>query len=237
MGKRWVPLESNPEVINEFTQKLGLDTSKYSFCDVFGLDPELLAMIPQPCLALVLLFPITEATEAAKDKQEKELQGRDLKQPAGLFYMKQTIGNACGTIGVLHALGNHQQQLKFGEGSFLTTFMQDTAAMSPAERGAFLENPPSGGPDIDSAHAEAAQGGSTATPPAEANTNLHFVCLTYSDNRLFELDGRKQTPIDHGATSADSFLSDAARVVQEFIAASDSHNFNVIALTATPGGG
>lgn len=39
MGKRWVPLESNPEVINDFTQKLGLDTSKHSFCDVFGLDP------------------------------------------------------------------------------------------------------------------------------------------------------------------------------------------------------
>ena len=39
MGKRWVPLESNPEVLNDFSRKLGLDTAKLSFCDVFGLDP------------------------------------------------------------------------------------------------------------------------------------------------------------------------------------------------------
>ena len=27
-----------------------------------------------------------------------------------IFYMKQTISNACGTIGVLHAIGNNQQR-------------------------------------------------------------------------------------------------------------------------------
>ena len=38
MGKKWLPLESNPEVLNDFVSKLGFDTTKYSFCDVFGLD-------------------------------------------------------------------------------------------------------------------------------------------------------------------------------------------------------
>ena len=38
MGKRWLPLESNPDVLNDFVQKLGFDISKYAFCDVFGLD-------------------------------------------------------------------------------------------------------------------------------------------------------------------------------------------------------
>ena len=39
MGKKWLPLESNPDVLNDFSKKLGLDTSQYSFHDVYGLDP------------------------------------------------------------------------------------------------------------------------------------------------------------------------------------------------------
>ena len=36
--KKWVPLESNPDVLNEYAAKLGADLSQYQFCDVFGLD-------------------------------------------------------------------------------------------------------------------------------------------------------------------------------------------------------
>lgn len=39
MGKRWLPLESNPEVLNDFAAKLGMAVDKFKFCDVFGLDP------------------------------------------------------------------------------------------------------------------------------------------------------------------------------------------------------
>lgn len=38
MGKKWIPLEANPDVLNEYTSNLGLDTSKMSFCDVYSLD-------------------------------------------------------------------------------------------------------------------------------------------------------------------------------------------------------
>lgn len=38
MEKKWLPLESNPDVLNDFTSSLGLDVSKYSFHDVYGLD-------------------------------------------------------------------------------------------------------------------------------------------------------------------------------------------------------
>ena len=39
---RWVPLESNPEVFDAWTQSIGLDLTRYSFQDVYGLDPDLL---------------------------------------------------------------------------------------------------------------------------------------------------------------------------------------------------
>jgi ubiquitin carboxyl-terminal hydrolase L3 len=38
MGKKWLPLESNPEVISEFASRIGLDTSECGFYDVYGLD-------------------------------------------------------------------------------------------------------------------------------------------------------------------------------------------------------
>jgi hypothetical protein len=37
MGKRWVPLESDPEVLNKFAETIGAP-SDYKFCDVFGMD-------------------------------------------------------------------------------------------------------------------------------------------------------------------------------------------------------
>jgi hypothetical protein len=39
------------------------------------------------------------------------------KPPQGLYYMKQTIGNACGTIAMLHSFGNSLETVKLGEGA------------------------------------------------------------------------------------------------------------------------
>lgn len=36
--KKWLPLESNPEVMTEFASRIGIDSSQYAFHDVFGLD-------------------------------------------------------------------------------------------------------------------------------------------------------------------------------------------------------
>ena len=68
MGKRWLPLESNPEVLNAYIRALGASTQRYEFCDLFGLDDELLAMVPQPVLALLLLFPCAGGSAKAGDK-------------------------------------------------------------------------------------------------------------------------------------------------------------------------
>lgn len=79
----------------------------------------------------------------------------------------------------------------------------------------------------------AAQEGSTAPPRPEDEVNLHFVALVQKHGKLWELDGRKSFPIDHGPSSPDSVLSDAAKVAKQFIAQTDSLSFNLIALAST----
>jgi hypothetical protein len=36
--KSWIPIESNPDVLSSFARKLGVDSSSYTFHDIFGLD-------------------------------------------------------------------------------------------------------------------------------------------------------------------------------------------------------
>jgi ubiquitin carboxyl-terminal hydrolase L3 len=232
-GRSWLPLESNPEVLTEFAHKIGLDTTKHVFHDVFGLDEELLAMVPQPVLAVLLLFPITRESEDASHAADAELSAKaPVEPPSQPYYMKQTIGNACGTIAMLHAFGNNQDALQLESGSFLQQFFQSTANMSPAERGRFLEHPPGDAPDIEDAHQAAGMEGSTAPPAPETDVDLHFIAFVEHNGQLYELDGRRRFPINHGPTTRDTLLADTAKVAQEFMARTNSLNFNLIALAA-----
>ncbi|KAH7725012.1 ubiquitin carboxyl-terminal hydrolase [Aphelenchoides avenae] len=52
---QWLPLESNPDAMNKFLEKIGI--RGVSCTDVYGFDDELLEFIPKPHLALVLCFP------------------------------------------------------------------------------------------------------------------------------------------------------------------------------------
>lgn len=44
--QRWPALESNPDVLTNFLIGVGAP-AKYSFVDVYGLDDEILGMVPQ----------------------------------------------------------------------------------------------------------------------------------------------------------------------------------------------
>ncbi|XP_062219810.1 ubiquitin carboxyl-terminal hydrolase 3-like isoform X2 [Phragmites australis] len=225
MGKRWTPLEANPDVMNQFMWGLGVPEGGAQFCDVYGLDDELLAMVPQPVLAVLFLYPLTSLDEKEEPGASgtSTAGGKDLNKK--VYFTKQTVGNACGTVGVIHAVGNATSQIKLVEGSYFEKFYKQTADMDPVQRAAFLEEDD----EMEDAHSVAASAGDTY---ANVDVNEHFICFSCVDGILYELDGRKSQPISHGPSSPDTLLQDAAKVIKARIAENpNSMNFNVMALS------
>jgi hypothetical protein len=106
--KRWLPLESNPDVMNKYMHKLGLPKS-HCFHDVLSFEDWALAMVPRPVVGVLLLFPISKAYSEFKQEQEAELEKQREEHEItekGLFFTKQYVSNACGTIGLVHAVVN-----------------------------------------------------------------------------------------------------------------------------------
>ena len=85
---RWLPIESNPDVLNSFLKKLGVPSS-WEINDVYGLDPELLLMLPQPVLALMLLFPITDKYQQFARGLEDSMKGVAVSDKASSYWLIQ----------------------------------------------------------------------------------------------------------------------------------------------------
>ena len=168
--------------------------SSYSFHDVFGMDVELLAMVPQPVIALLLLFPCSAAQSEHKDAQQEQQEASGFVANPKSFFLKQTIGNACGTIGLIHAIANNLDVIELGPG-FLKEFIDSCKELSPEDRGEKLEE----NKGITEEHESAAREGQTEADSEDENVNLHFICFTNVEQRLYEFDGTKAGPVDHGA--------------------------------------
>ncbi|KAJ8774396.1 hypothetical protein K2173_012470 [Erythroxylum novogranatense] len=220
-SKRWLPLEANPDVMNQFLWGLGLPKTEAECNDVYGLDEELLQLVPKPVLAVLLVYPYNKEREAERIQQDNVMMEPNRK----VYFMKQTVGNACGTIGLLHGVGNMTSNIKLSEGSFLDRFFKATASMDPFQRAVFLENDR----EMEVAHSIAATAGETE---ALDWVDEHYICFTCVDGELFELDGEKSGPISHGPTSPGSLLQDAAKVFAGIIQQNPhSLNFNVMAIS------
>uniref|UniRef100_A0A6B2EJF4 Ubiquitin carboxyl-terminal hydrolase n=1 Tax=Phlebotomus kandelakii TaxID=1109342 RepID=A0A6B2EJF4_9DIPT len=223
-----VPLESNPDVLNKYIYTLGV-SNKWNIVDIFGLEPEMLEWVPQPVRAVILLFPCSDAYEAHRAKENIELKANPPTYPSDLFYMRQTIPNACGTIALVHSIANNVD-VDLEEGGVLTKYLKDTRDMTPEERGRILEE----NKEFIGTHQDVAQEGQTEAPNPDEKIIHHFVAFVNKDGELFELDGRKEFPVKHGPTSDATLLQDAAKVCKVFMQRDPEEvRFNVIALTAT----
>lgn len=227
--KRWMPLESNPKVLSKYLKKLGFD-SRFAVHELLSLEPWALEMVPKPAQAVFLLFPIGKETEAAR-KAEAEAPA-EMQPPENVIHMKQLVGNACGTIAVVHVMGNlcREGVATAEPSSWLEKFLCSYEnGMTSEDVGTLLEEDTA----IEAAH-EDAERESEASRHHASNANLHFISFVNVQGMVLELDGRREAPVARGriADHGGDFLEAAVAAIQKHYmnVSPDALRFNMIAL-------
>ena len=195
------PLSNDPQSLTEYTQTLGVDASTFEYAEVFSLDPEMLAFLPPNPRSLIFLFPVGERDGYLEQRHQNDPPNAG-PEP---YFMKQFLGNACGTIAVIHSILNNLDKFKVKEGSWLSNFYNKVKDMTPDERGSYLQNDKS----VQQIHEEAAT--EDTTPMREEDDGNHFIAFIPFNGQLWELDGRKPQPICHGTLT--NFLQQVTGII------------------------
>lgn len=188
--------------------------------------------VPQPIFALLMVFPVTEASEAHRLEEAAALAAAPSPHAFTGYFMTQTIPNACGTIGLVHAVANTSALLggrvPLADACWLHTFLSRALALTPDERCAALEADTA----AEAEHAAVVSEGQSAVVD---DTHQHFAVFVERGGVLWELDGRKGGPVPHGPTAAATLLRDAVAVVKGFMARDpDELRFTLIAMCEAP---
>jgi len=181
--------------MNKLASELGA-SSKLEFHDVWSLDdPQLLSLIPRPALALLVIIPRTPAWVEDRQTESRTQQDYDGCGPGEpVIWFKQTIGNACGSIGALHCLMNGPVADLIPPNSTLERLRDAAIPLKREERAAMLHNDA----EFDAAHQACIYDGDTL--PIDAHhMGQHFVAFVIAHGHLWELEGCRKGPIDRGA--------------------------------------
>ncbi|KAH3920638.1 hypothetical protein HBI56_219460 [Parastagonospora nodorum] len=233
--KHFIPLESNPELFTELIHKLGLSKS-LEFQDVLSLDdPDLLAFLPRPAYALILVFPTTELYEKRVRDEDSILQMIDGDLPDGdVLFFKQTINNACGLYAILHAVCNGEVRDRMAPDSIIATIKRIAETLNTEECALALEADSA----LEKAYAQVARIGDTEAPAnAQDEVEYHYICFvkSHENGHVYQLDGDRQQPVDLGAMAVDEdVLSDKCLDVIRSMIASEEGNMNFSLMALVP---
>ncbi|KAH0485852.1 MAG: hypothetical protein KVP17_004399 [Porospora cf. gigantea B] len=214
MSPAWLPLEANPTVLQKYFRELG-GFEGIRFQDVFSTEEWALDMVEGSTAAVVLLYPITK-------RSEQRRRSLVTTKSDAVWFSKQTVGNACGTMALLHAAMN----MSCACDGWLSRFKSDTETLDPVQRAKSIE----ADTRLEALHKSVEHEGQTAQVDEEVNE--HFVTFVCRDGRLFELDGRNDGPVCHGVVREENLLKAAVDVVKrEFIEQDPTQvRFAIIAL-------
>lgn len=226
---RWAQLEGDAELLSEYGRRLGLPAG-WEFVDVPTLEMSVLeAILGADVLQTAVRAIVVVAPTGLLERLPTVAPDAGKTPPA--VFIKQTIGNACGAMALLHVLCN----VSGGDASEIATLLcrADTAQ----ERALLIEQDQ----PLAQVHAEMAGMGATELPELDQDTDLHFVAIVSRDSTPVLLDGRRAGPTCLSVSDQDGagLVEASLRALQQAIAEEGESlgvaQVAVFALLAPPG--
>ncbi|XP_023646803.2 ubiquitin carboxyl-terminal hydrolase BAP1 [Paramormyrops kingsleyae] len=209
MNKGWLELESDPGLFTLLVEDFGVKGVQVE--EIYDLQSK----CQSPVYGFIFLFKWIEERRSRRKVSTlvDETSVIDEEIVNDMFFAHQLIPNSCATHALLSVLLNcNGVEL----GPTLSRMKAFTKGFSPESKGYAIGN----APELAKAHNSHArpeprhlpekQNGISAVRTMEA---FHFVSYVPVKDRLFELDGLKAYPIDHGPWAEDEEWTDKARRV------------------------
>ncbi|XP_028679965.1 ubiquitin carboxyl-terminal hydrolase BAP1 [Erpetoichthys calabaricus] len=209
MNKGWLELESDPGLFTLLVEDFGVKGVQVE--EIYDLQSK----CQSPVYGFIFLFKWIEERRSRRKVStlvdETSVVDDDIVND--MFFAHQLIPNSCATHALLSVLLNcNNVEL----GHTLSRMKEFTKGFNPESKGYAIGN----APELAKAHNSHArpeprhlpekQNGISAVRTMEA---FHFVSYVPIKGRLFELDGLKAFPIDHGPWGEDEEWTDKARRV------------------------
>jgi len=199
----WCLIESDPGVFTELIQKFGVTGVQVE--ELWSLDRELFQNL-QPVYGLIFLFKWTADDEPAGSiVQDSRLDN--------IFFAKQVINNACATQAILSVLMN-LNETNVVLGPTISELKEFCSSFDAGMKGLTISN----SDQIRNVHNSFARqtlfefDSKAATKDDDV---FHFVTYLPIGGRLYELDGLKAGPVDHGPVPPGSDWMDTVKPIIE----------------------
>ena len=202
----WLELESDPGLFTLLLEDMGVAGTQVE--EIYDLQKEPLVDGGQ-CFGAIFLFKwIDDRRSRRKIVDEQELYVKDEETINSIFFAQQVIPNSCATHALVSILLNCPG-IELGD--TLSELKAHTRGMAPDIKGLAIGNCP----QLAFAHnSHAAPRARRRTERSGASTGLtgarfssgetfHFVSYVPINGRLFELDGLRKFPLDHGPVGGD----------------------------------
>ncbi len=235
----WMELESDPGLFTLLLEDMGVEGVKVE--EVYDVTQT----FEDPVYGYVFLFQWVEERRVRKKAMNEECYITEPTILKKMFFAHQIVTNSCATHALLSIMLNCEESATMSLGTTLQQLKLLCKQLDPENRGYAIGNTP----ELAIAHNQHAKpclslpiqpskrgaGSYVTSASGLVPETFHFVSYVPIGERLFELDGLKQWPIDHGPWGETENWTDLfKRVISKRLTEGDGIQFNLMALLPDP---